>query len=235
MEHAHEKSLINLLFDKVGDGVHFKMNNLENYTEKQMNHNSYNEAVTKWQEEIKMEVANQDLDGVKKVIRSSLTLLGLGLVYGAIIFFLYEVIFLFLIATLFSFITLITAYVYNPRNEKGHLVVEEWLRFRKVFGESDINEWNKLSTIDKFRAYTYAVGSNDKNFAQQFNQFADAGRRMTHTDTTYMYYDTNYMYYDTYLMGSSFTIASTNVTPVSSDSSSDEGGTGGGGGGSGAF
>ncbi len=228
VEHAHEKGLINLLFSKAGDGVHFKMDDLEQYTAKQENHISYNESVAKWHEDIKLEVANQDLDGENKVIRSSLALVGFGLAFGALFFFLYDVFTLFLTAALFSIITLLTAYVYKPRNEKGHLVLEEWLRLRKVFDASHIDEWNKLSTNDKFKVYTYAVGSNDKNFSKEFRQFADAGRRMTHNDTTYMYYDP-------YLMSSSFTIASTNATPISSDSSSDEGGTGGGGGGSGAF
>lgn len=94
-----------------------------------------------------------------------------------------------------------------------------------------MNEWKKLSTDDKFRAYVFGIGVKDKNWGRHFPEFAEAESRIGNTDT-------NIAIFNPVVMTSSFTSANTNAstgTSSSSTSVSSGGGVGGGGGGSGAF
>lgn len=229
VEHTHESELIGLLFDSIGDGVHFELENLETYTKNKKNHGLYNAAVLKWRRGIMEEVKEQSLDGKSGGIRLLLIIISLSLVVGAILFGRYALYFFMVNAIILSLSTMIFAIFYKPRNLQGHHLVEEWRHFRKVFSELSVDEWQQLSTDDKFRAYTYAVGIGDKDFAKNFTEFASAGRRTLSEGP-------DFYYTNPALMTSSFTSANTNATPVSSGSgSSSSGGTGGGGGGSGAF
>lgn len=238
----HELELIRLLFDKVGDKVHFKLGDLEAYTLKKENHGKYNDAVLKWREGIEEELTAAELVGKRKGIRSALAVISIGLGIAALVFLMYSLFLFMIFSALLSLTVMAFAFFYKPRNEKGHLLYAQWQQFQKAFGELDIDEWSKLSSDDKFRAFTYSVGSGDKAFSKHFNQFVDVEKRSSPVDSrkvTYADSGYDYMYYSPVMMSSSFTTASTNTAPVpsedSSSSSSSGGGTGGGGGGSGAF
>ena len=69
---------------------------------------------------------------------------------------------------------LLFAVFYKPRNMEGHLLFQEWRQFKETFRELDLDEWKSLSTDDKFRAYTYAIGCGDKSFEKLFAEFAEA-------------------------------------------------------------
>lgn len=227
--HDHESALIEFLFDKVGNGTHFKLDDLKEYAKDEKNHIQYNIGVGMWRKGIKEEVDQAQLVGKTKSVRIPLILASITLAISAMFFGGSGLVLLVVIALLFSVTTMTFAIFYKPRNEKGHLLYEEWARFRNVFRDSDIDEWRNLPTDDKFKAFTYSVGSRDKGFTEQFQQFIDAEKRVTPRDSS-----PAYMYYNPVLMNSTFTSASTNASPSSSGGSSG-GGTGGGGGGSGAF
>ena len=48
VQHAHEATLIELLFDEVGDGQNFDVADLETYTENKKNHSTYSKLLSAW-------------------------------------------------------------------------------------------------------------------------------------------------------------------------------------------
>lgn len=231
VDHTHELALLNFLFDDVGDGVYFKLGNLETYAKNKKNHIAYNIAMEKWREGIKKEVKEQQLVGKRKWVCVLFTLISITLAIATMFFANIGLGFLIVISSVFSFITLTFGILYKPRNKNGHLLFEEWQRFRLVFRDSSMNEWNNLSMDDKFKAFTYSVGSQDKGFSKQFKQFIDAEKVMTAGSSAALH-----MHYNPALLNATFMNASENAsTSSSSNGGSSSGGTGDGGGGSGAF
>lgn len=227
----HEAALLELLFDQVGNGTIFRIADLETYTKEEKNHEIYSSASEKWMNAILEEVKMASLHEKKTRLRWSVALLSLAFIpvvvqLGRYEFFLYMSIAIFMTIVGLSF-----AIFYNPRNEKGFVLFEEWQQFRKRFADFDMNEWRKLSTDDKFRAYVFGIGVKDKNLGRHFPEFAEAESRVGNTGT-------NMAIFNPIIMTTSFGSANTNAstgTSSSSTSVSSGGGVGGGGGGSGAF
>jgi len=137
-------------------------------------------------------------------------------------------------AIVLTFVTWSFAALYKPRSLDGHIIIEEWKQLQQAMDDSELDEWKELSTDDKFRAYTYAIGVKDKALASHFTEFTDAENRITSTNAS----ASGMYYFNPVFISSSFTSANTNASvnaSGSSTSSSSGGGTGGGGGGSGAF
>lgn len=227
----HEAALLELLFDQAGDGTIFRAADLETYTKEKKNHESYSSALAKWQTAILEEVKAASLYEKKTRLRWSVALLSLTFIPVVVQLGRYEFYLYMSIAIFMTLVGLLFAIFYNPRNEKGFVLFEEWQQFRKRFADLDMNEWEKLSTDDKFRAYVYGIGVKDKNVARQFPEFAEAENRVGDTGT-------NMAVFNPVIMTTSFTNASTHASASASSSStsvSSGGGVGGGGGGSGAF
>ena len=113
----------------------------------------------------------------------------------------------------------------------GHRLFEEWKQFSQAFDNLDLDELGLLETDDKFRAYTFALGTSDRRVINQFKEFTTAEKRTAHTNESFLYYNPVFIF-------NSFTSANKNANvdaSGSSTSSSSGGGTGGGGGGSGAI
>ena len=231
VQHAHEAALIELLFDEVGDGQNFDVADLETYTKNKKNHSTYSKLLSEWQTGVVGEVKEHTLIEKTPGIRWLLVGVGAAFVVGAIQFGRYELFMLMSIAILLAITSWLFAIFYRSRNLEGHRLFEEWKQFRKAFHNLDLDEWGSLETDDKFRAYTFAVGTGDKRVMKQFNEFATAEKRTAQTNESFFYYNP-------VLMSNSFTSANKNANvdaSGSSTSSSSGGGTGGGGGGSGAF
>ena len=231
VEHAHESALIELLFDEVGDGQDFDIADLQTYTKNNKNHATYSKLLTAWRTGIIGEVKKYNFIERTPMIRWFLVGVGTAFVIGAIQFGRYELFVLMSVAAVLAFTSWLFAMVYRSRNLEGHRLFEEWKQFRQAFNHLDLNEWNKLDKDDKFRAYTFAVGTGDKRVMNQFTEFATAENRTAQTND-------GFFSYNPVFMTNSFTSANNNAnvdSSGSSTSSSSSGGSGGGGGGSGAF
>lgn len=226
--YSHEKELIGLLFDTIGNGKNFKLVDLEAYTKNKKNHDSYNAGLLKRRGGIVEEVKSKDLFGRQVGLRWGAALMSVAMIVVVVQFarfglFPFMALAIALVITGLSF-----AAFYKPRNREGHLLFQEWRQFKEAFRELDLHEWKRLSTDDKFRAYTYAIGCGDKSFGKHFSEFAEAEKRTNHEST-------GFFYYNPALMNGSFASANSNTATSASSASSSGGGTGGGGGGSGAF
>ncbi|MCZ2259935.1 DUF2207 domain-containing protein [Sporosarcina sp. G11-34] len=223
--YSHEKELIELLFDKIGNGKKFKLTNLEVYTKNENNHVSYNAALLKWRGGIVEEVKSKGLYERQVGLRWAVALISVAMIVVAVQFAHYEL-FPYMALTIILVIGgLLFATFYKSRNQEGHLLFQEWRRFKEEFKELDLDEWKRLSTDDKFRAYTYSIGCGDKSFGKHFTKSSEVEKHMTNDSS-------GFFYYNPVTMNTSFTSAN---TETSGSSSTYSGGTGGGGGGSGAF
>ena len=226
--YSHEKELIVLLFDTIGNGENFKLSDLEVYTKNEDNHLSYNAALLKWRDGIGEEVKLNDLYERQVGLRWGVALAIVAMIVVTVQFARFGLFPFMALAIALVIAGLSFAVFYKPRNMEGHLLFQEWRQFKERFRELDLDKWKRLSTDDKFRAYTYAIGCGDKSFGKHFGEFAEAEKRTNHESS-------GFFYYNPVLMNGSFASANTNTASSDSSSSSSGGGTGGGGGGSGAF
>ena len=231
VEYDHEEALLELLFDKIGEGTIFHIADLETYTKEEKNHESYSNSLGKWQTAVAKEVKVAGLYEKQSKLRWSVALLSLAFIPVIVQLGRYGGYLYMSLAIVFTVVGLSFAIFYKTRNEKGLILFEEWKQFRKRFAEFDMNEWDKISTDDKFRAYIFGIGVKDKNLGRHFPEFAEAESRIGNTDA-------NGAVFNPIFVTNSFTSASTNASVSASGSStstSSGGGVGGGGGGSGAF
>lgn len=231
VKYDHEEALLELLFEKIGDGQIFHIADLETYTKEKKNHESYSSSLAKWQTAILEEVKASNLYDKKTRLRWSVALLSLAFIPVIVQLGRYSLFLYMSIAILLTVVGLSFAIFYKPRNEKGLVLFEGWKRLRKQFANIDTNEWEKLSTDDKFRAYVFGIGVKDKDLGRHFPEFAEAESRIGNSDA-------NMPVFNPIFMTNSFTSANTNASVSASGSStstSSGGGVGGGGGGSGAF
>ena len=81
-DHAHEETLIRLLFDQIGDGREFTLEQVEEYTRNEDNHAAYNEAVAEWNKGISAEVKAKNFREKHPALRwtaGAMSLLFIGL------------------------------------------------------------------------------------------------------------------------------------------------------------
>lgn len=231
--HAHEQVLIALLFDRIGNRTYFDIADLETYTKKETNHHSYSLALASWRKAIVEEVKSQELFENRTKFRWMIALLAVVVGVAAIPFAWYELFLYMAIAIVLALTMGGFAALYHPKNQRGIQIIEEWKQFKSIFNDLDVEEWNRLSTVDKFRAYTYGIGVKDQNLGTSFKEFAEAENRMQRGDMGIP------IVYNPANITSSFTSAnahaSVDTSGSSTSNSSGGGGVAGGGGGSGAF
>ncbi|WP_318617791.1 DUF2207 domain-containing protein [Sporosarcina sp. YIM B06819] len=233
--HSHEKVLIDLLFNEIGSGTHFEISDLEKYTKIERNHLTYRQSMSSWKEAVAEEVKSRELIENRTKFRLGVAFLGVVFGLATFQFAMYGSFGHTVVAAVFTLTALLFAMFYQPKNQRGTQIIEEWRQLQGMFNKFNLDEWNRLSTEDKFRAYTYGIGVKNKNFDKHFSEFADSERRTARRDSTSGSND--FVFFEPMLISSSFQSANTAVSTSdsSSSSSSSGGGTGGGGGGSGAF
>jgi len=233
VDHSHEERLIKLLFGYIGRDEIFNIKDLEAYTKNKKNHASYNAALLKWSEGVAEEIKSEKLYERKVGLNWIVALLSTAMIVFTIQFGRYELFLYMAIMIVLMIVGLSFAIFYKPRSKEGHHIYQEWLQFKEAFRDLDLDEWKRLSTDDKFRSYTYAIGCGDKSFGKQFTEFAEAENRTNRDSSSFG--NSSFIYFNPIMMNSSFVSANTNTAASDSSTSSSSGGTGGGGGGSGAF
>lgn len=229
----HEAALIDLLFNEVGDGEQFTLEDLKTYTKDEENHESYSNTLHTWKTAILQEVKDAQLYEEKIGLRWSAGLLSIALIPVIVQLGRYEVYLSMAILIGLALVGLCIAFFYKPRNLKGLQIKEEWKRFRKHFEQVSAEEWERLPVDDKYRAYIYGIGVKDGKLEKLYNEFERAEQRSDRKNDHY------YAAYNPMFMTQTFATANNDASPSSSGSStsisSGGGGVGGGGGGSGAF
>ena len=227
-EFAHEATLIDLLFDKVGDGERFDTQNLEDYTKNELNHSSYNESITAWQQGVAEEVKQHDLYGKHPLLRWIVVLIGLALFGAAIFFGILNLLPLMFFSILIG-IGFIAFCFYSPITYQGHVIREEWKQLRVAMENLDGSEWDRLTQDEKMRAYAYILGADEKSANQKTQSFTKAYSESAFADFG--------VFYNPVLLTGVFVAANSTTSASASGTGSMPagGGVGGGGGGSGAF
>lgn len=226
-EHDHEARLIELLFDKIGDGEHFMTQDLESYTKNELNHSSYNDSIAAWQQGVAEEVKQQDLYGKHPVLRWTTGLIGLALFVAAIFFGIFNLLPLMFFSLIIG-ICFVAFCFYSPITFEGHVIRQEWKQLRIAMENLDASEWNRLTQDEKMRAYAYVLGTDEKSANRNTQNFTNAYSQSAFADMG--------VFYNPVLLTGIFIAAnSTTSASASGTGSMPAGGVGGGGGGSGAF
>ncbi|KIL51408.1 hypothetical protein KP77_09200 [Jeotgalibacillus alimentarius] len=224
----HELILIQWLFDEIGNGETFTVDELEIYAAEESNQQTYRKYEADWRAAIKEEVTSHDL--MKNVKKQRVLILAVSslLTPFLILFPLFE-----LLPGLFFTILLLGAAVmfafsYHPRTLEGMMVKREWHHIK----ENPVQEtWTK---DEQMRVYLYGLGTQDEKISgpveKKFAGATPAFSPNTLDIATIMLLST--------AISPGFSAA--NVSAAGSGAASgvsigSAGGVGGGGGGSGAF
>ncbi|ANU23248.1 DUF2207 domain-containing protein [Planococcus donghaensis] len=226
-DYAHEEKLLELLFDKTGDGEFFETTDLENYTKNELNHFSYNDSISAWRNGVIEEVHENNLHNKHLALRATAGFIGTALFGTAIYFGLLDLIPL-MIFSLITGIFLLAFCFYSPLTYEGHLIREEWKQVQRAMANLHQTEWNRLTQDEKMRAYSYLLGTEEKSANQKIRSFTNA-----YSDAAFANFG---LFYNPVLLTGLFLVANANATVSASAPDSVIGdGSVGGGGGSGAF
>ncbi|MCH4827907.1 DUF2207 domain-containing protein [Planococcus halocryophilus] len=227
-DYIHEEKLVELLFDKTGDGEYFETTDLENYTKNELNHSSYNDSITAWRNGVVEEVRDNNLHDKQLFLRGTTGFIGTALFGASIYFGLLDLISL-MIVSIITGIFLLAFCFYSPITFEGHVIREEWKQMQMKMENLDQSEWSSLSQDEKMRAYSYLLGAEEKSINPKTQSFTNA-----YSDAAFANFG---LFYNPVLLTGLFIAANANTTVSASttDSFGGGGGVGGGGGGSGAF
>lgn len=227
-EFTHEATLIELLFDKVGDGEIFETKDLASYTKQELNHASYNDSIAFWQQGVQKEVKQHELYGKHPLLRWAVGFIGLALVAASVFFGLLELFPLMFFSIIIG-ICFIAFCFYSPITYEGHVIREEWKQLRTAMENLEQSAWNQLTQDEKMRAFSYLLGADEKSTNLKTQSFTTA-----YSDSAFADFG---LFYNPVLLTGLFVAAysSTSTSASASGAMSAGGGIGGGGGGSGAF
>lgn len=228
-EYGHESLLIDLLFDKIGDGSFFATEDLESYTKNELNHASYNESIAAWQQGVAEEVKQQELYRKHPLLRWTVGLTGLALFAAAVFFGLLDLLPLMFFSIVIG-ICFIAFCFYSPLTYEGHVIREEWKQLRNAMEDMDPAVWKQLDRDEKMRAFAYVLGADEKSPNRKTQGFTNAYSQSAFADFG--------VFYNPVLLTGIFVAANSSTSASASGADSmpvGGGGVGGGGGGSGAF
>ena len=227
-EHEHEDVLMGLLFDTIGDGKEFTLEQVEVYTKQEYNHEPYNEAIAAWNTGVGNEVKAHHFYEKHPRLRwtagiMSAAFMGLAIYTGIYELFPWMAASIFLAMLAFGF-----ALSYSPITQRGHELRYEWRKLKAAMEELPAEQWERLTTDEKQRAYAYLLGSDQETAERRASVFTAAEPAN----------DVSGFAMNPVLMTAVFVTAGTTTSSTASASggvAGTGGGVGGGGGGSGAF
>ncbi|MGB6780025.1 MAG: DUF2207 domain-containing protein [Planococcus citreus] len=228
-DHPHEAVLIGLLFDTIGDGQEFTLEQVEIYTKNELNHEDYNAATAEWNKEVKAEVTAHDFYEKHVGLRWAVGILSAVFIGLAIVSGIYGLLPWMALSIALAMLALGFAIGYSPITPEGHRVRYEWRSMKNAMDQLPTEQWERLTMDEKQRAYAYLLGSDQKTAERKANAFTAAEPAN----------DVSGFAMNPILMTAVFVSASTTTSSSASASgggmAGTGGGVGGGGGGSGAF
>ena len=228
-DHPHEAVLIGLLFDTIGDGQEFTLEQVEIYTKNEINHEDYNAATAEWNKEVRAEVLAHDFYEKHIGLRWAVGIMSAVFIGLAIVSGIYGLLPWMALSITLAMLALGFAIGYSPITEEGHRVRYEWRSMKTAMDQLPNEQWERLTMDEKQRAYAYLLGSDQKTAERKANAFTAAEPAN----------DVSGFAMNPILMTAVFVSASTTTSSSASASgggiAGTGGGVGGGGGGSGAF
>ncbi|WP_396266061.1 DUF2207 family protein [Halobacillus salinarum] len=125
-EHKHESVLIQWLFDEIGNGNTFTMNDLKAYTKKKGNHSKYRNNFSSWKRSVQEEAAGHHLYQRQGKLRWVSAIAGILLLPLAITFIIYGLLPWMLFSIFMAVLLLAFAVFYRPKTVKGLSILKEW-------------------------------------------------------------------------------------------------------------
>lgn len=226
-EHAHENALIRLLFDEIGDGREFTLEQVKEYTENEDNHDTYNEGIAEWNKGVSDEVKSKGFYEKHPMLRwivggMSVLFIGMAIWVG-----IYELFLWMAAAIVLAMLALGFGIGYSPITQEGHEIRRNWRLLKLEMKELPSEKWARLTKDEKQRAYAYLLGSDQKTAERKAEVFTGAG---TAAD------DMSFVMNPVFLTAIFVTAGTTTSVSASGGATAGTGaGVGGGGGGSGAF
>lgn len=225
-EYTHEGRLIGLLFDKIGDGHEFTLEEVEAFTKNENNHETYNEAIAEWNKGVKAEVTAHGFYEKHPVMRwtsgiMSAVFTGLPIYMG-----IYEIYSWMAASIGLAALALGFAVGYSPVTREGHEVRHQWRQLKAAMENLPAEQWNRLTTDEKQRAYAYLLGSDQKTAERKTVFFTSAESGID---------DSSFVLNPIVMTAIFVSAGSTTSASASGGSAVTGAGVGGGGGGSGAF
>ncbi|MCF3944665.1 DUF2207 domain-containing protein [Oceanobacillus alkalisoli] len=227
----HEILLIDLLFKKIGESRTFSFDQLEAYTKKTANQETFYKALTEYQRLLKEEINTHQLLNKHKKLRWTIGLTSLLLIPFLILFGVHELYLWLIIDLIIMGGLLLIAIVFQTQTVKGRLIRRQWQQFKEDFNELQSNNWYTLPKDDKERALIFSSGLKDKELQQKNKYFIENSAAGQPDSTTNLLLLLTLSSAANTNFGSATTVAAQSVTSSSSTGT----GVGGGGGGSGAF
>lgn len=228
-DHPHEAVLIGLLFDTIGDGQEFTLEQVEIYTKNEINHEDYNAATAEWNKEVRAEVLAHDFYEKHIGLRWAVGIMSAVFIGLAIVSGIYGLLPWMALSITLAMLALGFAIGYSPITQEGHRVRYEWRSMKTAMEQLPSEQWEQLTMDEKQRAYAYLLGSDQKTAERKANAFTAAEPAN----------DVSGFAMNPILMTAVFVSASTTTSSSASASgggiAGTGGGVGGGGGGSGAF
>nr|WP_251047922.1 DUF2207 domain-containing protein [Planococcus sp. ISL-109] len=227
-DYKHEDVLIGLLFDRIGNSQEFTLEQVETYTKNEDNHETYNETIAKWNTGVGAEVNAQSFfenhTGLRWIAGiMSAAFMGLAIYMGIYELFPWMAASIILAMLAFGF-----ALGYAPITRRGHELRHEWRQLKAAMEELPAEQWDRLTTDEKQRAFAYLIGSDQKTAERRASVFTAA-----ESETDGSSFVTNPVFMTAVFVTASTTTSSS--ASASAGSAGTGGGVGGGGGGSGAF
>ncbi|QHJ70633.1 DUF2207 domain-containing protein [Planococcus halotolerans] len=225
-DHAHEETLIGLLFNQIGDGREFTLEQVEEYAKNEDNHADYNQAIDKWNKEVSAEVKAKDFHEKHPALRWAAGVMSVLFIGLAIYTGIYEIFPWMAVSIVLAMLALGFAIGYSPITFEGHEVRRNWRKLKTAMEELPAEQWNRLTKDEKQRAYAYLLGSDQKTAERKAAVFTSAESQM----------DGSSFVMNPIFMTAIFVSAGTTTSASASGGVAGSGtGVGGGGGGSGAF
>ncbi|WP_404407132.1 DUF2207 domain-containing protein [Jeotgalibacillus malaysiensis] len=224
----HERILVEWLFDTIGNGETFTVEQVEAFAKKESNQKIYQDYEAKWHAAIKEEVEaaqfNKDISTHRKIVMAAAAVLLPFLVLFPMFDLLPGLFFAVLLVG--GFVTYVLAY--HPRTLEGVMINREWQRVKK---HPDTDHWTE---DDQMRVYLYGIGTKDEKISGPIEKkFAGFNPSMNHGSM-----DVATLLLLSVAISPGFESANAQASSTSASSSTSTGsagGVGGGGGGSGAF
>lgn len=225
-DHAHEDTLIGLLFDRIGDGREFTLEGVEEFTENELNHAAYNEAIAEWNKGVSAEVKAKGFYEEHPVLRWTAGIVS-GLFIGLAIYTgIYELFPWMAASIALAMLALGFAIGYSPVTFEGHQIRHHWRKLKAAMQNLPEGQWNLLTTDEKQRAYAYLLGSDPKTAQRKAAVF---------TSTNTAADDSSFVMNPIFMTAIFVSAGSTTTASASGGIAGSGAGVGGGGGGSGAF
>lgn len=227
-ELVHESTLIDLLFDRIGDGTQFRLSDVETYTKNEKNHIPYNDSVSDWNEHVSQEVKLKNLYGNRSGMRW--LAVGLSALFTVLAIYTgnYELHWQTACSMFAAMAAIIFAVFYTLLTARGHRIKAQWKRLGKTMNELQPERWEQLSQSERIRVYAFALGSDSVPSNKPSAVLALSDNRANQLDH-------DGFYLNALLLTGVFMAASSITSAEASGSSYADGGIHDAGGGSGAF